>query len=177
MIQLHAELQSIDYAKLLYKIQEPDKKGVPHWVIKLLGELLTSSVSGIAKILIPKGKIRDFAAEYGLSFSKLEVKGINLVKKITEADNMLYISAFIKKVDWNIFAGILSGTAKNQREQDNTHISEAFEIIKPFINDTMATVPSSAIVAMINLFGQDEVIRYAGDCGVIISSLSITPGK
>jgi len=177
MIQLNAKLHSIDYSKLLNKVQKQDEKGLPHWLIRLLGELLTGPISGLAKSLIPKKKVEEFAREYGLLFTKLEINGIALIKNKSEDDYILSIFINVENVDWKTFASFLSGKSKKYKEQNNTTTSAAIEIIKPFINNTMATVPLSVIIELFDLIGQDKIIKLAEGCGVTVSSIKIKPGK
>jgi len=179
MIKLYGELQSIDYDVLISHIQAPHekRKPVPHWLIKLLGKILESHFSGILRLFAPKKEVQEFLEEYGVSFSKLEIKGFPLIEKPTRGKNMLNITVSIDSVNWDVLADRLSGislSSSNSGVNDNAiQIQQVAEIVKPFINDTMATVPPSAMVELFDLLGKDKVVELAGSCGVKVSMISI----
>ena len=193
MIQLYAELNKIDYDVLISSIQVPidNRKPVPGWLIKLLGKLLASHLSGLLRLVIPKKEIQEFVEEFGVYFSKIELKGIPLIEEVTNRKNILKISIHIKSVDWAVLADSLSGIAQSgenagtnsqadsssNADSNNTanQVQQAAEIVKPFISDTMATIPLSAIVKLFDLLWKDKVIEFAKNCGVVVSEVSVEP--
>ena len=175
MIQLYGELQSIDYQKLLSKLEEPKHphKHVPIWLIKLLSELLESHISSILRPFIPKRKIKHLTEDFGISFSVLKIKDIDLIEHKTNADNMLSIIAKIDHVNWGKLSAIInSATKKVEIEQENP-LPEIIKIIKPFINDTMATVPPSAMVELFKLLAKDKIIELASINGIKTSEVLV----
>ena len=179
MIQLYGELHSIDYEILASHIQVPleMRKPVPHWLIKLLGKILVSHFSGILRLIIPKKEIQDFFKEYGVSFSKLELKDISLIEETTDFNNMLNITVSIDRVDWDVLSDRLdgipvSGGSSNLKNGDS-QIQQVAEIVKPFINDTVATVPPSAMVELFDLLGKDKVMEWAESYGVTVSAITV----
>jgi len=173
MIRLYGELHHIDYSKFLSRIQCPkeNQAPAPPWLIKTLGELLTSRFSFILKPFgqFANDKIADFAEGYGIFFTKLEIRGIALIKTETAGGDMLTISASIVKVDLNKLTGALGKPVKKTKAAGV--LREAAGIVRPFINKTMDAVPPSAIVELFNLFVRDKAIALAEEYGVSISDV------
>jgi len=179
MIQLYGELHSIDYETLAAIIQTPpdNRSPIPQWMIKFLGNTLTSHFSGILRLIVPKKEIREFIEVYGVSFSKLELKGILLIDEIAGADNILTISISIKSVDWDVLAdrliSISESSGISELSDDEKQAERVAEIVKPFINDTMKTVPMAAVIELFEVLWKDELIKLMESCGVVISEILI----
>ena len=178
MIHIYAELHSIDYDKLLAGVTEHKAaRGVPFWLIKLLGELLTGPLSGVLRCFIPKRKLHDFVEEYGVSLNVLKVKGITLLEERVHSECLLKLSGNISKVDWDVLSKSLKSTANKEKTDSKSKLlPEIIKIIKPFIGETMATVPPSAVVALFELLGRDKLIEFAGNHGIMVSTISIKTG-
>jgi len=178
-IKIYGELHSIDYRVLISHIQAPHekRKPVPHWLVKLLGKLLFSHISGFLRLFVPKSEIHEFLEAYGVSFSKLELKGISLIDKTPSEQNMLNISVSIDSVDWDVLSDKLSDISSIGNElaagDSAEKTRQLVEILKPFINDTMATIPPSAIVQLFDLLGKDKLVELAKSCGVVVSDVLI----
>jgi hypothetical protein len=177
MAQLYAELYHIDYKKLLSQIQEQKEMsvGAPLWLIEFLGKLLTSHVGFLLNIVIPRGKIAGFAEEYGVTFTKLIIKDVTLIKTKTGGSNMLNISASIDKVEWGKLLSVLGGPAKKPKVGDDT-LQKVIKIVEPFIANTMDTIPNEAIAELFNLLARDKVMALARNYGVRLSGVSVKPG-
>jgi len=175
MIQLYGELHSINYQKLLSKLEEPKHphKHVPIWLIKLLSELLESHISSILRPFIPKRKIKHLTEDFGISLSILKIKDIDLIEHKTNADNMLSITAKIDHVNWDKLSASLNRAAKKVEIEQENLLPEIIKIIKPFINNTMSTVPPSAYVELFELLAKDKVVESAGLYGIAISEVSV----
>lgn len=178
MIQLNAELHHIDYEKLLSRIQDAKEKqaGIPYWLVKIAGKLLTSNIGFIMKpiTLFTKNRISVFAEGYGIYFTELSIKDVTLIRTENEGGNMLDISVSIEKIDWDKLVSVIGGIS-NRAFDNNGTLPEVVRIIKPFVNETMATIPLNAIAELFDLLVKDKVVGLAEDYGVTVSEISVKP--
>ena len=182
-MQLYVKLHHIDYGKMLSRIQDQnqnpkeDLSGCLGGLIRTFGKLglLTNSFTiGIAKKFI-KSSVTDLTKGYGIYLSVLEIRGITIIRENRGGDNMLNISASIANIDWDKLMDTMGGPAKKSNGNDDI-LREVVRIIKPFIGETMATIPNEAIAELFDLLARDKVIDVAWDYGVEVSDITVLPG-
>ena len=178
MIQVFAGLVGVDYEKLLLRIHEHKKKqtAIPPWLLEVLGRLLTSPAGLALNLIAPlaKGRIIDFSGSCGVYFSELIIRDVNIIKTKREGRNMLDISVSVASVEWDKLADTLIGRTKSGGN-GNTTLQDLVRIVKPFIAETMATIPPAAIVELFGLFAKEKAIELAGRHGIVVSDISVTP--
>ena len=87
---------------------------------------------------------------------------------------MLNILASIANIDYHKMAEAISAsTSKKKTKDSNDTVSEIIRIVKPFISDTMSTIPTSAISVLFKLLDQNKIIELAGDNGVFLSGITV----
>ena len=175
---LYAEIRRINYYKLLSHIQDAGKPKV------VLSGIVSDIFKGalnvfvIKKILkqpfILKRIILGFAEEYGVSFSELKV-GYGVFAHDGESENCIINAiVLIDNVNYTKLADVISESLKSAgMEKINNKVAGAIRIIKPFIDETMSTVPQSAIKELFELLAREKVIELAQRSGITISDISL----
>ena len=175
MQQVYAEINSIDYEQLLSSIQEKKElnKIIKAFVTKPLGLRTIKRSLGVISPIIKKE-----AKKYGLVFSVLRIDDNTLIHQETGGKNMLDILASIENIDYHKMAEAISAsTSKRKTKVSNDKVPEVIRIIKPFIGDTMATIPTSAISELFDLLIRNKITELAGDYGVYLSGISVSPSE
>ena len=175
---LYSELQHINFDKLLSRIQDVEKpitvlSGIALRVVKVtLNAFIIKRIIKHPSLL--RRIILRFTEEYGVFLSKLKV-GDNAFAQNRESERkILNATVLIDNINYTKLAGVISESLKSTGTESNNHtLTEAIRIIKPFINETMATVPPSAIVDLFELLARDKVIELARNCGITISSIKL----
>ena len=175
---LYSELQYINFDKLLSRIEAAEKpitvlSGIALSVVKV-----ALSAFVIKRIIKHPSFLRRiilrFTEEYGVILSGLRV-GDNAFAQNKESEyKILNATILIDSIDYTKLADAISESLKSTGRESNNHtLTEAIRIIKPFIAETMATVPPSAIVELFELFAREKVIKVAQNCGISISNISL----
>lgn len=178
MIQIYAELGGINYEKLLSRIGQ-EKKRQSKLAAFILKIALNTFVlkNAIKHPLLLKTPIVNLATDYGILLNKLKIGGDTLIQKNSESKGLLNISVMIESIDYSKIISIVNESSKNEKDSvKDATLPEIIRIIKPFIEDTMAMIPSSAIAELFDLLAKDKVIALTGNYGISLSSISITPG-
>ena len=191
-MQLYAELQHIDYDKLLSHIRGAYKN--THKRQDFFSSLFSGFTNGLkqffGKLVINpwilkkitenpsflKSPAAKLSQKYGVLFTVLKIESDTLISKKTGEKNMLNISATIGDIDYDRLARRITESKDRKDGVGNERIYEAVRIVKPFIDKTMATIPPSAIAELFELFARDKIIKLAGEAGVTISNVSVKPG-
>ena len=177
MQKVYAEIYSIDYEKLLSRIQEKRelKKIIKVFVTKPFGLKTIMRSIGLINPIIKKE-----AKKYGLAFSVLRIVDNNQVyKNEGEGGNsILNIFASITDIDYQKMAEAISAsTSKKKTKDSNDTVSEVIRIVKPFINDTMSTIPTSAISELFDVLIRNKITKLAGDYGVSLLDISVNSSE
>jgi len=175
---LYSELRHINFDKLLSRIQGAEKpitvlSGIVARVVKVaLSAFVIKRIIKHPSIL--RRIILRFTEEYGVFLSELRV-GDNAFTQSKESEsNILNATVLIDSINYTKLAGVISDSLKSTGTESNNHtLTEAIRIIKPFIAETMGTVPPSAIVELFELFARDKVIELVQNCGIVISSIKL----
>ena len=176
---LYSELQHVNFDKLLSRIQGAEKPtgvlfGIASKIIKVA--LNAFVIKRIFKhTLILKRIILSFVEEYGVTLSTLKVGyGVFAHNGEFGQHRILSASILIDNVNYTLLADVINDSLRSTETKSNNHIlTEVIKIIKPFIDETMATVPPSAIVELFELLARDKVIELAQNCGITISSIKL----
>jgi len=175
---IYSGLQHINFDKLLSHIQDAEKPKT----------VLAGIVSGIAKTALSTFVIKriikhpfilhrlilGFAEEYGVALSGLRV-GSNVFEHTKKSEECIIdVKVSIGNIDYAKLADVISESLKSTGTKTNNRtVMETIRIIKPFIGETVATVPPSAIVELFELFAREKVIELAQNCGITISDISL----
>ncbi|MCL2663281.1 MAG: hypothetical protein FWE83_08150 [Oscillospiraceae bacterium] len=173
-----SELQHINFDKLLSHIQSAEKPKT----------VLSGIVSDIAKVALNTFVIKriikhpfilhriilGFAEEYGVTLSGLRV-GSNAFEHNKESEDCIMdVKVSIESIDYAKLADVISESVKSTGTKTNNHtVTETIRIIKPFIDETMSTIPPSAIVELFELLAREKVIELAQNSGITISDISL----
>jgi hypothetical protein len=175
---IYSGLQHINFDKLLSRIQSAERPKT----------VLSGIVSDIAKValnafilkriikhpFILHRVILGFAEEYGVALSGLRVGNNTLKNNKTSEDCIMDVKVSIESIDYSKLADIINESMKSTgTKTNNSTVTETIRIIKPFIGETMATVPPSAIVELFELLARDKVIELAQNSGITISDISL----
>jgi len=173
---LYAEIRHIDFDKLLSHIQDAEK---PKTVLSgIASEIWKVALNPfiIKRLLkhpfVMKRIILGFAEEYGVTFYGLKV-GYGVFAHNGESENcILNAMVLIDNINYSKLADVISDMLKSAGTKNNNHtVTEVLRIIKPFISETMETVPLSAIVELFELLAREKVIVLAQNCGITISDI------
>jgi hypothetical protein len=118
--------------------------------------------------------IESQCGKIGILLSSIIIDGRELVSDSSKAGGYFMLELSVKVSDINykklmdkIGAGGGGGFP----------MPEIAAILKPFINDTMKTIPPSAIAALFELLGRELVLKFADEYGVGLSDISVKGGK
>ena len=175
---LYSELHHINYDKLLSRIQAAEKpitvlSGIALRVVKVaLSAFVIKRIIKHPSLL--RRIILRFTEEYGVILSELGV-GDNVFAQNKESEHkILNVTVLIDSINYSKLADVINESLKSTGRENNNHtLTEAIRIIKPFIAETMASVPPSAIVDLFELLARDKVIELAQNCGITISSIQL----
>jgi len=176
---LYSELQHINYDKLLSRIQAADKpKTVLSGIVSEVSKVALSAFV-IKRIIKHPPLLRRillrFTEEYGFTLSELRVGDNAFAQNKKSGSKILNATVFIDNINYTKLTDVISESLKSTETESTNHtLTEVIRIIKPFIAETMATVPPSAIVELLELFARDKAIELAQNCGITISSIQLS---
>jgi len=175
---LYSELQHINFDKLLSRIQGAEKPitvlaGIASRVAKVaLSAFVIKRIIKHPSLL--RRIILRFTEEYGVILSELSVGDNAFVQNKESESKAFNATVFIDSINYSKLTDVISESLKSTGRESNNHtLAEVIRIIKPFIGETMATVPPSAIVELFELFAREKVIELAKNCGITISSIKL----
>jgi hypothetical protein len=175
-MQIYAELHSIDYTKLLEFARARLKKKTMK-IPRIAGFAAGALNSRLAQPLI-HGTIRSTvrrwltANDIGIDFAALKIDGRVLLHTKKGEPNMFNFSTSVD-IDYSKLVAALS---ELQTKGKGLPLDKILEIVKPFIGETMKTIPPSAIAELFELVAKDIVVEKATDFGVKISAISLKTG-
>jgi len=177
-MNISAKLNHIDYGKLLTRIQTPDKSKGPlaNFFAKTIKVAISPFV--IKKLLnspsILRRLIFSVADDYGITISELSIESKVFSQPCVESDRALNASIIIGSIDYAMLSKVIveSLDSKNTIKRDAT-LLEVVRIIKPFIGETIATIPPYAIVELFELLVKDKVIESVKKYGIEVSNITL----
>ena len=146
------------------------------WLFNLFAKMTPDFL--LAKIIDSKKKaLLDLAKDYGVCLTFLTVDSEPPKMPNKAERNMLNISVSIKSIDYKtLLNAIEPNSQKTGKVNDNGNVvGEVVRIVKPFIADTLSTIPSAAIVELFDLLARDKVVDLAKKYGVQLSAIDIKP--
>jgi len=171
---VYAELYGIDYVKFLSRLQKERARQ------SLLSSFLLRFAKSafilkrvVSHPLLMKKQIVKLADYYGVTFSVLMIGDDVLIQNRLGGRSMLNISVSVDSIDYGKIVDIIGESAKGGT---NSVLPEVARILKPFIGETMATVPPSAIAELFDLLGKDKVVGLLGNYGIAVSEVSVEAG-
>jgi len=181
-MNINAKLHCIDFDKLLTHIQTPNKTKGPlanffTKTVKIaISPFVVKRVINSPSIL--KRLIFSIADEYGVAISELTINTKVFLPHNRSAEsscgNFLNASIIIDNIDYSVLSTfILESMNSANKANHNAIQSEAIRIIKPFINETVATIPPSAISELFELLAKDKLIEMAKGYGVTLSDVAL----
>jgi len=179
MTQLYAVIEDIGYDTMAATLRKKKEHGVLHSILSAMGIGLLTHPFILRKAIehptILKHQIKKHATEHGINLSILEIGEKVLEHKEKRGKKMLDISISIKSIDYNKLSSTIGETAHNAESMNNT-VSEVAKIVKPFISETMATIPIDAIPKLFELLGKDKVVEMAEKYGVVVDGVALDAG-
>ena len=192
MIYLNAVVSDIDYDVLLGRIEaaaknstgkQENRPGFPMeivsnlgWLANLLAQMVPDFV--FAKIIDTRKKaLTDLAKDYGVHLSFLTADS-QPVKMMNKGERyMLNISVSIKNIDYKTLLNAIEPNSQKTGKSNNKGnvVGEVIRIVKPFIADTLSTIPPSAIAELFDLLARDKAVDLAKKYGVQLSDIDIKP--
>jgi len=171
MIELYARLERIDYDKLLSRIQSREGLGtLASWFVK------APVISfGLKRAWLMRSPLRKLAEGYGVSLTLLRLNSKTLIDK--GGRGMLNLSVSIESIDYQKLAGAISAWMRSEGGIGSETLRKVAETVKPFIGETMSTIPPDAIAKLFDLLARDVLIEKAGSLGVKISEVSLEPDE
>ena len=90
---------------------------------------------------------------------------------------MLNISVSIESSDYKTLLNTIEPNSQKTGKSNNNGkvVGEVIRIVKPFIADTLSTIPPSAIAELFDLLARDKVVDLAKKYGVHLSAVDIKP--
>ncbi|MCL1982599.1 MAG: hypothetical protein FWG53_05900, partial [Clostridiales bacterium] len=119
--------------------------------------------------------ITNLLTEYGVSLSVLKIGGDTLIHERTGGSNMLKITASIESIDYGKLARAISRPRKTNAAESGDKLMKAANILEPFIDNTMATMPASALAELFALFAKEKVVEMADWYGIKLADVSMEP--
>jgi len=181
-MNINAKVQHIDYNKLLHRIQIPSKSKGPlaNFFTKTVKVAVSPFV--VRKLIqspsILKRLIFSVAEEYGVTISELVIDSKVFSQGNSENNNFMKASILINSVNYETLTKFIVETidSKTKVAHDVT-FTEVLRIIKPFIGETIATIPLSAISELFELLIKDKIISLAINYGIAVSNIILEPSK
>ncbi|MCL2425427.1 MAG: hypothetical protein FWD05_03715 [Oscillospiraceae bacterium] len=177
---INAKLCYIDFKKLITRIQTPSKsKGsLANFFAKTIKVAISPFV--VRKMIhspsILKRLVFSVAEEYGIAISKLTVDSKVFFKPDTKHSDFIKVSILVDNIDYVTVSKFITETLDSTNEvSHNTTLTEVLRIIKPFIGETMATIPPSAISELFDLLAKEKIVELARNYGIAVSNITLTP--
>jgi hypothetical protein len=173
-ISVTATITRIDYDKLINHLQEEGTQANKQNPV--LANLI--KVAALAPMPVISKQIKKIIEEqadtHGISLGVLEIGDSPASLEGMDKHNLYKIVASLD-VDFDKLAKTISKSTKKQKGNSGDTLEEILGIVKPFINETMATIPPSAIAKLTKLLVRDNQDEIA-EIGATILSLDMISG-
>jgi len=180
-VNVNAKLHYVDYNKLLMRIQTPNKsKGLLAGFFAKTARVAISPFI-VRKIIntpsILKRLIFNITDDYGVVISELTIDGKIFLQSVNGKGGFLNASIIVDNIDCDKLSALISESINSTgKSNHNATLTDVIRIIKPFIGETIATIPPPAIAELFELLAKDKVIEYVEhNYGIAISDVVLTP--
>jgi hypothetical protein len=95
---------------------------------------------------------------------------------LRQDSKMFYISIAIEEIKYSKLAERLFGklTSNQAKGGKNNLFQQIFNIVEPFADRTLRTIPPSAIAQLFDLLGKNAVLKFAKEFGVNVTDMQIS---
>ena len=171
-IHILAEIDNIDYQVFCRRLAKPKDKG-GMWS-KIASFFIKPGLLSLVPLGFIGNQIRKICSEYGISLSTMHIDKEAPTYRKRGGLCMFNISTSLE-IDYEKLARtVAESMGKNSIGGSNSTIVELVRIVAPFINNTMATVPPTALLQIFDLLARDKVVKAAESWGVKLVNLDVS---